>query len=430
MPALSLKQGIALGLYRLALPLLKPLALKKLRKGATQAFADTARAREAERLGQVPAELKPGGVMVHGASVGEILAAKPLLQQMQSHAAFSPLTITCMTATGSEQITQAFDAQHCFMPLDFPSAVDACLDKLAPRALIILETEIWPNLMHACAKRQIPVYIINARLSPSNFNTYTKIRALIAPALATVAEVWAQSDADADKFRQLGATNVITQGNLKFDIRFPATLDSQTAEFKALLGDSRPIWLAASTHPGEEEQVLAAHKQLLQHNPRALLILVPRHPQRFDQVAELVISEGLTLARRSHNQSVADEQVLLIDAMGELLAWFGLCPVSFIGGSLVDVGGHNPIEAVVRDSLPITGPVRYNFDFVYPQLLENKGAIEVNNSQQLAQTVSELWGDDTRRADMLIAANTEISRHQGVLERTLQGLVDKLATRD
>ncbi|MFZ5655128.1 MAG: lipid IV(A) 3-deoxy-D-manno-octulosonic acid transferase [Pseudomonadota bacterium] len=407
-------------LYSLLLYLLLPAILLRLCWRALRAPAYARR--WGERFGRVTPPGRPV-IWVHAVSVGETLAAVPLIRRLRAECPGARLLVTTTTPTGSERVRAQFGAgvAHCYAPYDFPHTVRRFLDLVRPALLIVMETELWPNLLHGCARRGIPVVLANARLSARSAAGYARVRALTAPMLAALTRVAAQTGADAERLLHLGlaAERLQVTGNIKFDLELDEDLRRRAAALRAAWGGGqRPIWLAASTHAGEDEPVLAAHRTLLARLPDALLVLVPRHPERFDGVHALCRREGLRVRRRSAGADPdAGTQVLLGDTMGELLAFCGAADLVFVGGSLVRAGGHNLIEPAAWGRPVLAGPHLFNFAEA-AALLETGGGLRVcADGAALAAAVEELLAQPARRAAMGAAAGAVAEANRGALER-------------
>lgn len=356
------------------------------------------RQRFAERFGYVERQsssLRP--LLVHCASVGEFLAAKPLLEKLLQDS--TPVWISCTTPTGS-QLIQDFlqqqghaSSQHSYLPFDLPGALERFLQRVQPQALVLMETEIWPNLIYQCQQREIPVALINARMSERSQKGYFKFASFLQPSWQALALCAAQNEIQAQRFLQLGVRQEALQvsGNLKFDLTIKANVKEQIADWQKKL-NKRLVLTAASTHAGEEAVLLAAFESLLQQEPTALLILVPRHQERFDDVAELIAEAGFTSVRRSSGESLtAETQVFLADSMGEMMLWYGLAEVAFVGGSLIERGGHNPLEPLAFGVPILSGPFVFNFMEVF-QELEQQGVVTwVQDSESIAQACQRLF---------------------------------------
>ncbi len=413
-------------LYTLLFHLGLPLVALRLFLRSRKAPAYARRVGERFALG-LPA-LKPGGIWVHAVSVGESIAAAPMIRALMQRHPDLPITVTCMTPTGSERIRALFgdQVQHCYLPYDLPWAAARFLDRARPVLGVIMETELWPNHIHQCARRGIAVALANARLSERSARGYARFAGLTRPMLEEMSWIAVQTEAEAERFRQLGARpeRVSVTGSIKFDL----TIDPELLARAADLRDQwqvrqRPIWIAASTHAGEDEIILAAHRQLLEKHPDALLILVPRHPERFNPMAELCTREGLRTLRRSTGELVtADTQVLLGDTMGELLFLYALADVAFVGGSLVPNGGHNLLEPAALGKPVLSGPHLFNFLEIAAQLREVGALREVADAPSLAMAVAALWDEPASAARMAEAGLGVMKANQGALERLLDGL--------
>ena len=381
------------------------------------------RARWGERLGLVPPLPQAPRIWLHAVSVGETIAAAPLLRALQARLPAHDWLVTTTTPTGSAQVRRLFgdEVAHHYLPWDLPQAVAHFLDRTRPDLLLVMETEIWPNLFAACRKRGIPVCIVNARLSERSLRGYRRIRPLLAGALSGV-RVLAQAEADAERFRELGAREVRVTGNLKFDLEIPASATATGEALRLALGH-RPVWVAGSTHEGEDALVLAAHRRLLKQAPDALLILVPRHPERFDAVAELIGQDGFSFRRRSSGALPgAADSVYLGDTLGELLAFYAAADIAFVGGSLVPHGGHNPLEPAALGVPVITGPHWHNFAAIYPELIAAGAAREVPDAARLAEVLTGWLADPLSRDAAGEAGRRVVADNRGALQRTLEAL--------
>ncbi|WP_460123344.1 lipid IV(A) 3-deoxy-D-manno-octulosonic acid transferase [Pseudomonas sp. H3_G09] len=388
----------------------------------------------ARRIGErftygMPA-LQPGGIWVHAVSVGESIAAAPMIRALLERYPALPITVTCMTPTGSERIQALFAneprIQHCYLPYDLPCAAARFLDRVQPRLAVIMETELWPNHIHQCAKRGIPVALANGRLSQRSAKGYGRFSKLTAPMLAEMSLLAVQTEAEAQRFRDLGARaeTVDVTGSIKFDLTIDPQLLQRATELRSQWqAQDRPVWIAASTHEGEDEVVLDAHRRLLGRHPDALLILVPRHPERFNSVFDLCQREGFATVRRSTGANVdAQTSVLLGDTMGELLFLYALADSAFVGGSLVPNGGHNLLEPAALAKPVLSGPHLFNFLDIAAQLREAGALAEVDDAEGLAvevQRLFELPRDAQRMAEAGLAV---MRRNQGALQRLLDSL--------
>ncbi|MFW3898530.1 lipid IV(A) 3-deoxy-D-manno-octulosonic acid transferase [Pseudomonas bharatica] len=410
-------------LFHLGLPL---VALRLFLRGRK---APAYRQRIGERFAIGLPPLKPGGIWVHAVSVGESIAAAPMIRGLLERYPQLPITVTCMTPTGSERIRAMFAGepriQHCYLPYDLPWAAARFLDRARPQLGIIMETELWPNHIHQCAKRGIPVALANARLSERSARGYARFAGLTRPMLEEMSLFAVQTEAEAERFRQLGARPATVQvtGSIKFDLKIDEHLLPRARELREQWGATqRPVWIAASTHDGEDALILAAHKQLLDAHADALLILVPRHPERFNAVHQLC-AEHFATVRRSTGAAVDGQtRVLLGDTMGELLFLYALADIAFVGGSLVPTGGHNPLEPAALALPVIMGPHVFNFLEISAMLREAGALEQVDDAEGLATEVRRLI-ELPRDARRMGEAGVAVMRaNQGALQRLLDGL--------
>lgn len=415
---------VARFLYTVLFHLLLPLVILRLLWRSLQAPAYRRRWTERFGLG-VPAQ--SGGLWVHAVSVGETLAAAPLVDAWRRQHPGEPVFVTTMTPTGSARVLAIWGGavNHCYAPYDLPWAWALFLRRVRPRALVVMETELWPNMLAAARARGIPVLLANARLSERSARGYAKAGWLSRPMLQQLSMVAAQDEGTAARFSALGVPAQCLQvtGSLKFDFTPPEGLQARA---DTLMRDwhlgERPVLVAASTHEGEDAPVLAAFAVIRQQFPAALLILVPRHPERFDSVARLVGDKGFSLARRSLGQAVdPDVAVFLGDSMGELLLWFALADVAFIGGSLIPVGGHNMLEPIALDVPTLSGPHVFNFQSIADELLA-EGALQLVTAEQLAEAVVQLLQSPDRVQRQVSAGHDVMARNRGALDRQL-GLI-------
>ncbi|MBF8741153.1 lipid IV(A) 3-deoxy-D-manno-octulosonic acid transferase [Pseudomonas guariconensis] len=414
-------------LYTLLFHLGLPLVALRLYLRARKAPAYGQRI--AERFACKLAPMRQDGIWVHAVSVGESIAAAPMIRALLKAYPDLPVTLTCMTPTGSERIRAMFAdeprIQHCYLPYDLPWAAGRFLDHVRPRLGIIMETELWPNHIHQCAKRGIPVALANARLSERSARGYARFAGLTRPMLAEMSLIAVQTETEAQRFRSLGARPECVQvtGSIKFDLKIDAQLQPRARDLRERWGaGERPVWIAASTHEGEDALILEAHRQLLQAHGDALLVLVPRHPERFDAVHGLCQAQFTTVRRSSGVPVEAQTQVLLGDTMGELLFLYALADIAFVGGSLVPTGGHNPLEPAALALPVLTGPHVFNFLEISAMLREAGALQEVDDASGLAGAVRRLveLPQDARR--MGEAGRAVMLANQGALQRLLDGL--------
>jgi 3-deoxy-D-manno-octulosonic-acid transferase len=378
-----------------------------------------------QRLGHIDADATPGCLLVHAASVGEVIAATPVIQRLRQRYPDSSLVVTTMTPTGAERVQAAFanKVQHYYLPLDVPHAVHRFLSRLNPSVLVIMETEVWPNLVHACNQRGVPVVLANARMSARSERGYIRFRFLSRPLFEGLDWVAAQAKPDAARFERLGvaAERLAVTGSIKYDVSIDDATRKQAAELREQMG-ARPVWIAASTHEGEDEQVLEAHARLLERQPDALLILVPRHRERFDPVFSEIGRRGLSVSRRSRAESPEQVSVYLADTMGELLMLFGAADLAFIGGSLIERGGHNPLEAAAWGLPILTGQHVFNFITVFEFLEAEGGVIRVDGGAELGQAVVTVLEDADTRQRMGEGASAVVDANRGAVERLVDGV--------
>jgi len=411
-------------LYSLLVGLLIPLALLRLLWRSRRAPAYRQRWRE--RLALEPLPPRPADVWVHAVSVGEVQAALPLLRHLLRGG--HSLLVTTTTPTGAARLRELLgDAvQHRYTPFDLPGIMRRFLERVRPRALLVMETEIWPNMLAVCAERGIRSMLINARLSARSAGRYAHAARFSAATVRRFACIAAQGEADARRFVQLGAdpARVTVTGSIKFDIKPPASITDRAEVLRRAWGNDRPVWVAASTREGEEEQVLAAHVIVRAALPSALLVLVPRHPERFDRVAALVRRQGFDLARRSLGEPCrAETAVYLGDSMGELTLFFAAADAAFVGGSLVPTGGHNLLEPVAAGLPVLSGPHTFNFAEIAALLCERGAMLKVADAAALGQVLVRWLGDAAERARIGEQGRRVIAENSGALER-VTALVD------
>ncbi|MFC0337721.1 3-deoxy-D-manno-octulosonic-acid transferase [Kushneria avicenniae] len=403
-------------LYSALLYALSPLIWRRLRR---EHLEDHPRG---ERLGRIPTYHDERVLWVHAASVGEVVTARPLIRSLIDDYPEHRVIVTTMTATGARQVQTLFGdlVTHHFVALDFPGATRRFVQRLDPEITIIVETEIWPNLIHACAMAGIPVAIVNARITSRGFARYQRFSKLMGEAIRRLAWVGAKSAEDAKRFRALGvsARRLNVTGALKYDLHVDDSVFERGEALRDMIGD-RPVWVAGSTHEGEESQLLAAHERFLARFPDALLILVPRHPQRFDEVFELCAREGMTVARRSEGEPAGPgTQVYLGDTMGELMTFYAAGDIAFVGGSLVDIGGHNLLEPAALGLPVVSGPSLSSLGDVVTTLDEAGARVEVASGGMLGEMLVSLQLDETRRETLGRNALAVVNANRGALGHT------------
>jgi 3-deoxy-D-manno-octulosonic-acid transferase len=381
----------------------------------------------AGRFGHSTLEPKPQLLWVHAVSVGEVRAAAPLVRALQRAYPDHDVLVTCLTAGGREMARQVFGESvlHAWLPYDLPRAVWRFLEHYRPRLGVLVETEIWPNLLAACAEDGVPVLLASARLSERSARGYARLGALARPAAAALAGVCAQSEADAERLRALGARQVTVAGNLKFDLEPDSAQAEAGRAFRAGLGD-RKVLLLASTREGEEERLLGA---LGPQDDGTLVVLVPRHQRRFDEVAALAARMGFGLARRSRAEAPGPAQRLYLgDTMGEMAFYYAASDVAVIGGSFEPLGGQNLIEACAAGVPVVTGPHMFNFADVTGRALEAGAAIQSADAAAALAAARALLADPQRRARMGEAGRRLCAEHRGATERHLAACRTLLAT--
>jgi 3-deoxy-D-manno-octulosonic-acid transferase len=362
-------------------------------------------------------------------SVGEVLSAGPLIKRLRLAFPGMRFLVTTVTPTGAEMVSARFNAEieHAYFPYDLPWAVGRFLARVRPRMVVVLETEIWPNFYAACHRAGIPLVMVNARISPVSFSGYTRFARLIADALANVTFVAAQTQTDADRFQHLGVApaRMGVFGNLKFDIQISRSVSEQGQALRRAFSNDRLIWAAASTHEGEETTLLRAFSIVLRTFPQCLLLLAPRHPERFDHVADLCSTAGFQLLRRSERRPPGMNcKVFLLDSLGELLPYYASSDVAFVGGSLVPAGGHNLLEPASLGVPLLTGPHTFNFTEVMSLLADARAVYVVRDVPEIAARVVELLGDANLRHAMGEAARRVFDGNQGTADRVVKLLVD------
>jgi 3-deoxy-D-manno-octulosonic-acid transferase len=425
--------------YNFAFYLLLPIIVLRLLWRALFLPAPAYAKRWGERLGFVgralEARTEQRWIWVHAASVGESVAISPLVLKLRLERPEWGIVVTTMTPTGSERVAELFghDVCHVYAPYDYAGAVKRFLNSFKPALVILVETELWPNLVYYSKKSGAKVMVANARLSEKSYRGYEKFAALGKPMLQQIDCIAAQADNDATRFRRLGVSDSVIRvtGSIKFDIAIPHSLAQDTASMAALLENKRPVWIAASTREGEDEKVLVALKRVQRYVPDVLLVLVPRHPERFNSAEKLCEKHQLRVVRRSSGHSVdALTSVFLGDTMGELLVYYGLAQVAFVGGSLVDTGCHNVLEPAAMGLPVITGPSQFNFQTICEQLSEYGALMKVADETALADAVVKLLQDQTSLQQMGQAGRLAVAANRGALQRIYALVVECLPSID
>lgn len=391
------------------------------------------RQRIAERFGYFDARINGSSIWIHAVSVGEVRAAAPLVRALQERYPDKTLVMTTMTPTGSQQVRDLFgdSVVHSYVPYDLASAVRRFFDWAKPELVIIIETELWPNLFRECGLRNIPLVLASARVSPGSVNRYRRLVSLFRETLSHGIVIAAQTETDGERFRSLGAhpDRIHLTGNIKFDFDLDPDIPARGRQFREDQAGGRPVWIAASTHGDEEQVALAAHAAVLKEFPAAMLLIVPRHPERFQLVASLIERTGMRCVRRSSGQRCgADTDVFLGDTMGELTFFYAVADVAFVGGSLVPVGGHNLLEPAALGLPVLTGPHTFNAADIAQLLIDDGSAQVVRNGDELAARVVELFGDASERERRGRAGRQVFENNRGTLQRLLK-LIDPLISR-
>ncbi len=363
-------------------------------------------------------------IWVHAVSVGEVQAAVPLVHSLIDRFPGQKLVVTTVTPTGAARVAALFgdNVQHCYIPFEFPNAIRSFFSSIRPRAAMIMETEIWPNLFRGCGVRDIPLILVSARISPKSVTGYRRLLPLIRETLSHGIVIAAQSQADADRFLELGASpsRTLVTGNIKFDVEPDPDISSQGERLRENLFANRPVWVAASTHDGEESQVLSAHRELLKSHPDLLLVLIPRHPERFKGVRDLIEKQGFEgVSRTDKRVCEASSEVFLVDTMGEVPLFFAASDVAFVGGSLVPIGGHNLLEPAAQGLPIVTGPHIYNAVEIAEKFVELGACRIVTSSSELAVAIASLIENPDAAAKMGRNGLTVLEQNRGSLERLL-----------
>ncbi|EKO3391970.1 lipid IV(A) 3-deoxy-D-manno-octulosonic acid transferase [Vibrio fluvialis] len=413
-------------IYTLLLIVASPLLLYSLykKKVGKPAFG----ARWKEHWGMTPKVSSQNPIWIHAVSVGESIAAIPVIKAMKQAQPDQAIVVTTTTSTGAEQIAKLGDlVEHRYMPLDFAWCVRRFLQAVKPSRLLIVETELWPNTVHTVHQHNIPITIINARLSERSCLRYQKFSALFNLIRPYVDRILCQYESDAQRFIRLGfqQEQVQVTGSIKFDIEIAPTVLEQGKQLREELGLDRPVWIAASTHEGEDTILLDAHHALLKHFPNALLILVPRHPERFNTVFKLCIQQGFMTHRRTSSSTIAPEsQIYLGDTMGELLTLISAADICFMGGSLIGekVGGHNLLEPAALGKPLLNGLSYYNFNEIM-HMLQDNGAVSIcENASQITDNLQLLWATPKLMQQKGMNAQNVVQQNRGAISRTVANI--------
>jgi 3-deoxy-D-manno-octulosonic-acid transferase len=378
-----------------------------------------------ERFGLVDVEPVQPLIWFHAVSVGEVRAAEPLIRAVRKRQPDLSILLTTTTPTGRDIAQQIFgsDVSYRYLPYDLPASVERFLDAVKPVMVVILETEIWPNLYHQLEQNGIPLLLVNARLSQKSLQGYIRLRALSRAAVRGIKHIAAQSEQDAQRFQRLGASaaQLSVMGNLKFEMQLPDDFSARVHALKDIPGSERNVWVAGSTHSGEDAQLLAAHRRVLESCNDALLVIAPRHPERAGEISALCRESGFDFQFSSRLTSLAsDVQVLIVDTLGELVYFYGVALAVFVGGSLVPAGGHNPVEAILAGAPVISGPNTDNFKNIYRDMIHSEAARVVETEQALADLVCEWFSDAEQRKNVIEAGLRLVEQNRGALQHCLQ----------
>lgn len=378
-----------------------------------------------QRFGRGYPRLVGGCIWVHAVSVGEVQAAVPLVKALTDHFPNRHLLITTVTPTGAARVKLLFGdkVEHSYIPFETPSAVTSFFNAIEPHIALIMETEIWPNLYHECGRRKIPLVLVSARISPRSAKSYRRFLPLFKETLSHGIVIAAQSEVDAERFRSLGAAVERTwvTGNIKFDIELADDLLQKGMELRRDNFDERPVWVAASTHDREEQLVLHAHKLVQKRFPDAVLVLIPRHPERFASVRTHLHREKIRFVSRTDGlPCTSDTEVLLVDTMGEVPLFYAAADIAFVGGTLVPVGGHNLLEPAALGRPVITGPYLFNTQDIANKFERVGASIIVNNAGQLGDAVADLIADSVVAEDIGARGQELVRQNRGSLQRLLK----------
>lgn len=363
-------------------------------------------------------------IWVHAVSVGEVQAGVPLVEALLKRFPRIPLVLTTVTPTGRARAQAIFKqrVEVRYVPIDLPGAVRRFFQRVNPQLAVILETEIWPNLYHRCGRLGVPLVLASARISPRSVNSYRRLVGLFRETLSHGIFIAAQSAEDAARFVSIGANPARTHvvGNIKFDFGYPPDIEMRGHELRRLLGVHRPVWVAGSTHAKEEDLLLAAHAKVRERFSNALLVLVPRHPPRFADVAANLREQGVRyVTRTSGGAATPDTQVFLLDTLGELAPFYAAGDVAFVGGSLVPIGGHNLLEPAALGLPIVAGPDNFNSADIAKLLIERGAVRIVQDAASLALVVGELLSDPARRAQMGAAGRKAVDENRGAVSRLM-----------
>jgi 3-deoxy-D-manno-octulosonic-acid transferase len=417
-------------LYSLLIILITPLVLLYF---SFRGFRDRAYLqRWSERFAYIKGQPKNGGILIHAASVGEFNAASPLIKALLKAYPNLQITVTTLTPTGSERVKHELGKRvfHTYIPIDLPFSVARFLDRIRPSVIIVMETEIWPNLYLQAQAMDIPLLIANARLSEHSVKRFNHLSGFVGDVLQSVSWFGAQSRDDAGRLARCGANedHIEMTGNLKFDLNIAASLDEKTLALRARWNTNRPVVVAGSTHEADENVLIPAFVELLKSLPDALLILVPRYPERFERAEQLAREAGLSTSLRSDSE-VCDSQTqcFVIDAIGELMVYYACADVTYVGGSIGDQGGHNALEPAALGKPVLFGPNMVNAREIANQLLQCRAAREIKDQQGFKEAAESILTDGSLRDAMGQAGKALIEQNKGALDLTLNAVEKQLS---
>ena len=377
-----------------------------------------------ERFALYSEQYPQGVIWFHAVSVGEVEALFPLVTRMQILHSDSPILITTMTPTGSARVKAVLGdtVTHVYVPYDLPDAVNRFMTHFKPKLAVMIETEIWPNLFAHCGKNNIPLYIVNARIAAKSVSNYQKLSALIHPALAHVLLIATQTQADAERFIAIGGIKdkVKNLGNIKFDVEIAAETIAQGLRLKTDLFNERFVWLIASTHKDEEAIFLELYATLKTHIPELLLVIVPRHQQRFTDVKKICEARNPTVIRSNNAPVTAKTDIYVVDSIGELKMFYAAADIAFVGGSMVAAGGHNILEAAAVGVPVLFGAFMTNFQDIADGVLKQQAAIQCQTKEDVVQAVLSLYQQPAYRAELIANGKTFIRDNQGTVIRICQ----------
>jgi len=398
-----------------------------------------------ERLGRIPKlDSSQAVIWLHCVSVGETEAARPLVRELREQLPSFQLVVSTTTVTGQQVARHAFErdaAAIFYFPIDWPWTVRRVLNTMSPAAVVVMETELWPNLLRECGRRAIPVALVNGRLSPKSYRRYRWIRGFMRRVLSNLTVSLMQSDEDAERIAALGLENhrIRIVGNMKFDSAPLSAVDGDLTSDLARrfgFGSGQPLIVAASTHSPEETAIIEAFRKITEHDQAARLLIAPRHPERFDEVAKLLAESGFRWSRRTAKPSGSDatSAIILLDSIGELRAAFQLADIAFLGGSLIPHGGQNVLEPAAQGVCVITGPHTHNFAAITRALLAEDALVQLPESslneasKALAETIAGLLRDDSGRQAIGNRARNVCEQNRGATQRTAEIIVNLLQT--